>query len=299
MKANEIYPVEMLKQPQAWLGAISVGVMLINLAILWKVGDEGHLGMSVLFWLSVSSIVWEKRDKLNLKSDSIGSFIGALLSGFFLFAIVSMPAKLAGIIDPYDPLLRVLPFISGIGLALIASGIQGLKQYRSELIILFFMGTPKVITTDLMGIDISPITAKASAFMLWYTGHELLLDNVLIYLPGGSIRVYGPCSGIESICYLLGLSVVCLITFPLERFNQRIHKILIIASAVVNAFLVNAIRVALMGILAASSKQEAFDYWHEGDGSLVFGMIAVGIFGLFYMFLLKQDEVQTQDTVES
>ncbi len=86
MKANKVYPFEMLKEPQAWLGALAVGVMLINLAILWKVGDEGHLGMSVLFWLSVSSIVWEKRERLNLKSDSIGSFIGALLIGFFLFA---------------------------------------------------------------------------------------------------------------------------------------------------------------------------------------------------------------------
>jgi hypothetical protein len=54
-----------------------------------------------------------------------------------------------------------------------------------------------------------------------------------------------------------------------------------------------------MAILAASSKPEAFDYWHEGDGSLIFGMIAVGVFGLFYMFLLKQDEAQSQDPVES
>jgi exosortase/archaeosortase family protein len=86
--------------------------------------------------------------------------------------------------------------------------------------------------------------------------------------------------------------------FPLERFNQKIHKIFIIIFAIVTGFLVNVVRVSLMAILAAASKPEAFDYWHEGDGSLIFGMIAVGIFGLFYMFLLKQDDAQPQDPVE-
>ena len=301
MKASEIDTVEMLKQPPAWLGAIAIGVMVINLAILWKVGDEAHLGMSVLFWLPVGSLLWERRDKLNLKSDPIGSFIGALLIGFFLFSIVSMANKIPvkeGQ-DTYDAMLRVMPFISGIGVALIASGIKGIKQYKLELIILFFLGIPRTIITELLKIDISPFTAKISAFVLWYTGHQLVLDDVFIHLPTGSIKVYGGCSGMESMTYLLGLSVVCLIMFPLERFNQRIHKILIATFAVITGFCVNVVRVALLAILAGSSKPDAFDYWHEGDGSLIFGMIAVGIFGLFYMFLLKQDDAEPQAPVES
>lgn len=298
MKNSEINLVGMLKQPAAWLGAIAIGVMLVNLAVLWKVGDQAHLGMSVLFWLPVGSLIWEKRSDLNLKSDAISIFVGTLIIGWFLFTIASTPAKIAGQLDTYDPLLRLMPFISGIAVALIASGIKKIQQYKSELTILFFSGIPKVIISDLMKIDISPITAKVSAFMLHYTGHELRLrENVFIDLPGGSIKVYGGCSGMESMTYLLGLSVVCLLMFPLERFNQRIHKILIVSFAVMTGFVVNAVRVALMAILAADSKPEAFDYWHEGDGSLIFGMIAVGIFGLFYMFLLKQDEVEPQDIV--
>jgi len=300
MISSKTEAIEMLKQPTGWLGAIAVGVMAINLAVLWKVGDEAHLGMSVLFWLPVSSMIWERRDQLNLKSDPIGSFIGALLIGFCLFTIVSTTAKIAGQRDTYDPLLRFMPFLSGLGVALIASGIHKLKQYQPELTILFCLGIPRVIITDLLKIDISPITAKVSAFVLWYTGHELALrDRVFIDLPGGSIKVYSGCSGMESMTYLLGLSVVCLLMFPLERFNQKIHKILITIFAVVTGFLVNVVRVALMAILAASSQPEAFDYWHEGDGSLIFGMIAVGVFGLFYMFLLKQDDIQPQDPVES
>ncbi|NJK28428.1 MAG: cyanoexosortase A, partial [Coleofasciculaceae cyanobacterium SM2_3_26] len=37
-------------------------------------------------------------------------------------------------------------------------------------------------------------------------------------------------------------------------------------------------------------KKEAFDYWHEGDGSRFFGAIAVFMFGFFYMFLLRQEQ---------
>lgn len=301
MKFSQIEnPRELLKDHTVWLGAIAVGVMAINLAILWKVGDEAHLGMSVLFWLPVGSMIWEKREELNLKSDRIGSFIGALLIGLFLFTIVSMPARIAGQRDTYDPFLRFMPLLSGLGIALIASGLQGLKQYKPELIILFFLGIPKVIITDMLKIDISPITAKFSAFMLHYVGYDTYLrDHVFIDLPGGSVKVYSGCSGMESMTYLLGLSAVCLLMFPLERFNQRSHKILIATFGVITGFLVNVVRVALMAILAASSNIEAFDYWHEGDGSLIFGMMAVGIFGLFYMFLLKQDEVQPQDPVES
>ncbi|KOR34436.1 hypothetical protein AM228_24075 [Planktothricoides sp. SR001] len=299
MNKSELAPVQMLKEPSAWLGAIAIGLIIVNLAILWKIDDQAHLGMSVLFWLPVGSLIWEKRQELNLKSDPIGSFIGAVLIGFFLFTIMSMPAKLSGQLSTYDPMLRLMPFLSGLGVALIASGIKGLKQYKSELIILFFLGIPGVIITDLLKIDISPFTAKISAFMLWYTGHELVLEDVFIYLPGGSIKVYGGCSGMESMTYLLGLSAVCLIMFPLERFNQKLHKFLIASFALTTGFIVNAVRVALMAILAASSNPDAFDYWHEGDGSLIFGMIAVGIFGLFYMFLLKQDELKPQDPVES
>lgn len=297
MNKTEIEQFQMLKQPSSWLGAIALGLIIVNLAILWKIGDQAHLGMSVLFWLPVGSLIWEKRQELNLKSDPISSFIGAILIGFCLFTIPAIPAKISGQLDTYDPTLRLMPFVSGLGLALIASGIKGLKQYKSELIILFFLGIPKVIIGDLLKVDISPFTAKISAFLLWYTGHELVLEDVFIYLPGGSIKVYEGCSGLESMTYLLGLSVICLIMFPLARFNQRLHKILIISFAVATGFIVNVVRVALMAILAAAAKPDAFYYWHEGDGSLIFGMIAVGIFGLFYMFLMKQDEANPKDSV--
>jgi exosortase/archaeosortase family protein len=47
-----------------------------------------------------------------------------------------------------------------------------------------------------------------------------------------------------------------------------------------------------MAILVAQQQMAAFDYWHEGDGSLVFSLIAVLLFGLFCWFLLGRTEIR-------
>ncbi len=52
-------------------------------------------------------------------------------------------------------------------------------------------------------------------------------------------------------------------------------------------------------VFVAEANSEAFHYWHVTEGALFFGMIGVAIFGLFYGFLLKQDESENQEEAES
>ena len=52
-------------------------------------------------------------------------------------------------------------------------------------------------------------------------------------------------------------------------------------------FLVNGVRVALMAVLVALSDGEAFEYWHLGDGSLIFSAIAVFSLALIYNLIDK------------
>jgi exosortase/archaeosortase family protein len=76
-------------------------------------------------------------------------------------------------------------------------------------------------------------------------------------------------------------------------------KILVPIVAVSLAFIVNGIRVAVMAVLSASSNEKAFDYWHLGEGSLIFSLLSVLSFGLFCLFLLRQqEEPDSQDTAE-
>lgn len=264
-----------LTKSSFWLLGIAVGLTTIYKTLLWRSGDRAHLGMSILFGLAVVSLLWDKRRSLNLESDPISIGLGTLLMSWILWQSTDLIA---------DNTLRILPFISALTLGLIASGYKGLKQYWQELTILFFLGVPSVILSFL--VDLSPLTAKFSAFLLWLSGFKVSLQGVNVNLPTGGIRVYSGCSGIESMTYLLGLAVICWAMFPIKRSQQIFVSIV----AVVLGFVINGLRVALLAVLSVSDNETAFDYWHEGDGSLIFGAIAVFTFGLFYLFLLRQSE---------
>jgi len=145
-------------------------------------------------------------------------------------------------------------------------------------------------------IDISIFTAKFATFVLWYTGFAVSRQGFHISLPEGGVEVYPGCSGLENIIHLLKLTLLFLVIFPP---NKWINKILVPLVAIFIAFVVNGVRVALLAVLVASSKQQAFDYWHLGEGSLIFSMFSVFIFGLFCLFLLQQEKAENQDTEES
>ncbi|MGB3514358.1 MAG: cyanoexosortase A [Microcoleaceae cyanobacterium] len=284
MKATQIAPDKLIKNSPFWLLAITSGLVAIYMTALWKSDDSAHLGMSALFFLGVGSMIWERRHKLNLESETIPTILGILIIGGLLLNGTNFAKP-----DSVSPFWRLYPFIAGVALSLIASGFQGFKQYWRELTILFFVGGPSVIISSL--VDISEITAKFSTFMLWYMGFDVANEGVYVLLPTGSVRVFGGCSGLESITYVLGLAVMCMLMFPTKN---KTHKYIVPIVGLIIGFIVNSFRVGLMAILVAYSQPEAFDYWHEGDGSLIFGMIAVTIFGLFYMLLMKQDENQHQ-----
>jgi len=236
--------------------------------------------MSFLFWTAVSSLIWEKRHKLNLESGIFSSFFGLSLIWLALLKSASLTS--------FGIFLYILPFIFALGFFLLASGFQGLKQYKGELLVLFFLSSSKVLSSWLTST--STLTAKFGAFILWYTGFEVSLTGDKIILPTGAVEVYSGCSGIELIFQLLGIGLLFILMFP----QNWKHQTLVLIVAATLGFIVNGIRVALMAILVAKSQQEAFKYWHEGDGSLIFSLIAVLLFGLFCWFLLGQRQSQSQ-----
>lgn len=274
----------MLKRKLFWLISIATGLVTLNMTLLWKLGDIAHFYMSVVFWFAVGSLLWDKQDILKQsdgKSDLLARIAGTLLIAFILFQSAVVSSK-------YAPFLRIAPFLSGLGLGLIAVGFQDLKQYWRELVILFFHGIPSVITSPLGGI-ITSLTAKTAYYSLWYVGFNVTRDGNYVALPTGRVLVNEGCSGIEAMNYLLGLSVVCLLMFPTKQ-----NKALIVGVAVACGFIINVFRVAGMALLVASHRLDLFKYWHEGEGSLVVGMIAVILFGIFYQFMLKRDSKISQ-----
>jgi cyanoexosortase A len=289
MNVFQLCSFQTLKSSKFWLLGVAAGLIAIHLTITWKSDNTDLWGLSILFLAAVCSLIWKKRNNLNLETEIISSFIGTLIIALVLFKSTSPIGKFPDAIDKFH---YVLPLISSVGLGLLASGFKGLKQYSQELIILFFLGIPQATIPSL--IDISIFTAKFATAVLWYLGFEVSRQGVNVILPTGSVEVYSGCSGMVAILYLWGLAALFLVMFP----TSWSKKILVPIVATLLAFMVNGGRVALMAVLAASSNKPAFDYWHTGGGSQIFAMTSVLIFGLFCFFLLQLNEAKNDDSVE-
>jgi exosortase/archaeosortase family protein len=85
---------------------------------------------------------------------------------------------------------------------------------------------------------------------------------------------------------LIGLALIYLLLCP-TRLDQ---KGWVVAIAISLSFTINGLRVALMAVLKALSNQSAFDYWHIGNGSLIFSTIAVLSFGTLCNLLIPQSD---------
>lgn len=128
----------MFKRKLFGLIIIATGLVTLNMTLLWKLGDIAHFYMSLVFWLAVGSLLWDKQDILKQsggKFDILSRVAGTILIAFILFKSAIVSSK-------FDHFLRIAPFLSGLGLGLIAVGFQDLKKYWRELVILFFMAFP-------------------------------------------------------------------------------------------------------------------------------------------------------------
>lgn len=255
----------------------------VHLTLVSRTTQLNLFASSLLFWVAIASLVWSKRYTLKVDSDRASTLVGTLLISIVLFR--------SSVIIGYDPFLRVSPLLSGVGIALLASHFKQVKQYWRELLILCFLVPSPGALAFL--IDISTQTAQFATYILWRLGFLVSRQGTYINLPQGSVEVYPGCSGIESMLHLLGLAVLFLLMFP----STRLQRVLVPFVAIAIGFIINGFRVALMAFLAAYSTHENLEYWHIGQGSFIFSMISVSIFGLFCFYLL-QFNLDADDSVE-
>lgn len=276
VKIPDSLSVKNLTESRFWLLGVAAGLIAIHITLTIHRGSPDLQAISFFFWFATSSLVWQKRDRLNLTSGIFPTLLGLIIIGVVLLKSSTLATS---------NFLGVSPFISGVGLTLFASGFRGFRYYWQELLILFFLGVPKVLLWPV--IDISGLTARFATFILWYSGFDAYRLGFNIVMPGGAVNVNMGCSGFSGMFYLLGFAVLFLILFPLQKLQK---KILVLTSSLAIAFVVNGVRVAVMAFFAHVQDQVALDYWHVGDGSLIFMMISVVLFGLLYWFLLNQEE---------
>lgn len=271
---------EAIAEVRYWLLAIASTVVAIHLTNLWRLAGADLLALGGLTWLAVGGLIWERRQTLTHESGLVASAIGVAFLGIFLLKSAH---------PSIGRFAQIAPLVAALGLILIASGWQGVRQYWKELSVLAAAYIPKMLLDLWLSQDLTLWTAKFANLLLGFFGIASQRQGIYLILPSGTVEVMPGCSGLESISYLWGLTAIFLALFPLSR--RWLQGILPVIAAAV-AFCINGLRIALLTILHASGKEEALNYWHDGDGSLLFIGLSVALFGSICWIVLHCDAPQ-------
>jgi cyanoexosortase A len=266
-----------LSRSYLWLASLGVGMAAVQLSLAEKSHNADLWGISLLCWSASGLLFWRKRFQLNPSVN-----YGAWLLGSVTIVVTLLKSLSFNYTFPY-----LSPFLSAVGVGLLASGWQGFKDHRDELIILgsiALLNVPVILFFD--RFDTSLLTAKTATGILWYLGLNVSNQGQDLHLEHSGVSVYPGCSGMESILQLLTLGIVFCVMFIPRWYLWGLVE----GMAITIGFTVNACRVALMAYLSVYSTKEAFEYWHRGTGSLIFSAIAVALLGLFCWGMLKLND---------
>jgi cyanoexosortase A len=219
----------------------------IYLALILWIGDRAHLGMSLLFIGAAGLLLWE-RPLAPQPQGGWGRWAGLALLAGVVAACLWLWGR--GLNTTEGHPLRLLPLLALVGWVLWREGWRGLGGRWREALMLFALGGPHLLA-DWAGLA-EPLArwgARDAGYLLWYLGVEARVTGAEVWVPGGAILVTPGCSGTDLLTYLLGIAVVALLLFPLER--PRWGLVLGIAAAC--AYLVNLTRLALLALLNAGS----------------------------------------------
>lgn len=273
----------LLKNDKFWIFSSLISLSILYLNLTWKTtGDLDRITTDSLFWGAILWLLWRRRDKLSLNNDLFSSFLGLLLIALVLFKSISM-------FEFESTLISLIPFFAAIGLASIASGLKGLRQYWRELFFAWFLFFP----TGVIGyfsdriFHITVLNAKFATYFLYYFGFNAASqgNKVLLSLPQkGNFKaiVDYPCAGVPMILLMLKLSLLLVTFFSLKK-AQRIWLPLV---AVGIGFFLGVIRVCILTL--AIPNPASFDYWHGSNGSQIFSTLAILIFSFFCYSVIER-----------
>lgn len=269
--------IKPLSTYQFWLLTLVGSLIAVDISLNIKLaGNIIDPSLSLLLWSVILSRLWEKRRTLSLHSDLFSTLLGLVLIAFVLVKSL-LTVRISILLD-------FLPVISALALILLASGIRGFNQYRQELLLILVLNIPD----SLVGKVFNPsnLTAGFATYLLSNFGFKAVFQGTNIVTNAGTVEVLLGCSGLVNMLFLWQLAILFIVTFP----TNLAKKIYLHIVAVSVGFISNAVRVAILTFLIANSQEKAFRYWHDGDGSQMFVIMSVLVFGAFCYFLIEKDE---------
>jgi len=260
-----------------WLLAI---VLVIHTTVLFMLTQSTVEEVNVLLmWGGAIVLLQEQQPGRGPRPGRIQVLAGA----FLLLAILWRSLQITG----NDATSNLLTTLAGLSLALLAIPLRNLKPFAKTLLVFMLIPGMTIIANRLSTAELSLLTARVTQVLLLFCGLPVEVFGNIVKLPGGSVEIAGPCSGINILLQLIGIGVIFALAFPMRRYWQ--NGMMVIVAALL-AVIANGIRIALLALITGStfpSKDWWFDLFHKGEGSLVFSGVAVLAFVWLYTFWMK------------
>lgn len=262
-----------------WLLTTWCSLIAINVTLVVRLAEDvDEIAIQILTWSVAIFLAMRDRRQYKFSTSPTAIATGSLLVIWVL--IKSLLTR-----RTTDILFILTPLMGTVGIALIASGWQGIKQYWRPILLAANLGIP--ITFLFAAIEkvvpVNVFTAQFANAVLWYGGAKVSQNGITIISQFGAVEVARGCAGLPPILMLLRITMMFVLVFPV----RQIHMWIMFFAAAAIAFIINSMRVALLVVISADNG--AFKYWHDGDGSQIFSVIAVSLL-LWLCNWLSQDD---------
>ena len=235
--------------------------ILASMVEHWRIVPDYSHG----FLIVPLAMIFAYEKKFHLAAASLrGSWWGAGLLAFGLLLLAI--GQLGSLLAP----LRAGYVIGVMGFVLLLLGWEVFMLLLFPLSFLLLMVPLPQSFVNVVAFPLQLIAAQWAVSILQTIGIPVLLEGNIIHLAGGDLFVAEACSGLRSLMALLTLGVVFAHFFRRERPFQQI---VLVASTIPIAIAVNALRVALTGVLAHEYGQAAATgFIHEFQGLITFSV---------------------------
>ncbi len=242
------------------LAIVVYAPILYYMVIHWKVVDDYSHGFLIvplaLFF------AWERRPQLR-RAIIEPSWWGIvpLFLGSLTLTIGRLGVELMN--------MRVSFVLTLIGLVLLLLGKQVSRILAFPLLFLFLMVPLPQSLVNVVAFPLQLTAADSATGLLYLLKIPALREGNIIHLATTQLFVEQACSGLRSLMALVTLGVIFAYFFR----KTLVERLIIVASAIPIAILVNTFRVALTGVLTHHIGQEVASGWiHQTEGMFTFAI---------------------------
>jgi cyanoexosortase A len=267
-------------RPSRWeLLAILVVIQNLILNFSTQSSHLDDLTIILLIWFGAWLVLPTSRPWRNPQPSTLSLWLGLTLLASSLWR--------SSLIYSPEPISFVLPFLTGVGLALLIVPIRRMKEFYPSLFLLSFFPILRAFLALTPQEDLAKLNTQIVRILLLFGSEPVQIDGYRISLPGGGISVLEGCNGLSTLAQLFLVSTILFLAFPMRH---RWQNTIMLFVAPLIGLLINCLRIVCLAIIISSdwaSKTWWFDQLHDGLISLTFPALAMLLFLQIYMVWLE------------